>query len=209
MNAREEVLARIAAALGPDAQVPVVPRAYGPAGREPPGSPVLVERFCDRVAAYAARVHRAAPGGIDDSVAAACSARGSRRLVAAPDAKWRPPGLEIVPDDVGTDPRELEQFDAALTGCVLAVAETGTIALDGGQLCGRRALTLVPDHHICIVRADQIVAGVPDAIAALADAARARQPVTLVSGPSATSDIELERVEGVHGPRLLDVIVVS
>ena len=208
MNAREEVLARIAAALGPDAQAPVVPRAYGPAGREPPGSPVLVERFCDRVAAYAARVHRSAPGSIDDSVAAACSARGSRRLVAAPAAKWRPPEVEIVPD-VGTDPRELERFDSALTGCVLAVAETGTIALDGDQLCGRRALTLVPDHHICVVRADQIVAGVPDAIAALADAARARQPVTLVSGPSATSDIELERVEGVHGPRLLDLIVVS
>jgi L-lactate dehydrogenase complex protein LldG len=203
------VLGRITAALGLDVEAPIVPRAYRAGGPEPPGSPVLVERFCDRVAAYEARVHRAEAGGIDDSVAAACSARGSRRLVAAPDASCRPAGLEIVADDVRMDPRELGRFDAALTGCVLAVAETGTIALDGSPLCGRRALTLVPDHHICVVRADQIVAGVPDAIAALADAARARQPVTLVSGPSATSDIELERVEGVHGPRLLDLIVVS
>jgi L-lactate dehydrogenase complex protein LldG len=103
----------------------------------------------------------------------------------------------------------LDGFDAALTGCALAIAETGTIVLDGGPASGRRALTLVPDHHLCVVHAEQIVASVPEAIAALAEAARDRRPITFVSGPSATSDIELERVEGVHGPRKLDVFVVS
>jgi L-lactate dehydrogenase complex protein LldG len=96
-----------------------------------------------------------------------------------------------------------------LTGCALAVAETGTIVLDGSPLPGGRALTLVPDHHLCVVEAGQVVAGVPDAITALAPAARAGAPLTLVSGPLATSDIELERVEGVHGPRVLDVVIVA
>ena len=105
--------------------------------------------------------------------------------------------------------RELDGADAVLTGCALAVAETGTIVLDGSAACGRRALTLVLDHHVCVVRAAQIVAGVPDAIAALRRAEATRRPITLVSGPSATSDIELERVEGVHGPRRLDVVVVG
>ncbi len=105
--------------------------------------------------------------------------------------------------------RELDGADAALTGCALAIAETGTIVLDGSAACGRRALTLVPDHHVCVVRAEQIVADVPDAIAALRRRSAERRPITLVSGPSATSDIELERVEGVHGPRRLDVVVVS
>jgi L-lactate dehydrogenase complex protein LldG len=104
---------------------------------------------------------------------------------------------------------ELDGYDAALTGCALAIAETGTIVLDGGAASGRRALTLVPDHHICVVEARQIVASVPEAIAALEPAAREGRPITFVSGPSATSDIELERVEGVHGPRKLDILVVT
>jgi L-lactate dehydrogenase complex protein LldG len=100
---------------------------------------------------------------------------------------------------------ELDALDTVITGCALAIADTGTIVLDGGAASGRRALTLVPDHHICIVHADQIVASVPDAIATLDP----HTPLTFVSGPSATSDIELDRVEGVHGPRELDVVIVG
>jgi L-lactate dehydrogenase complex protein LldG len=96
-----------------------------------------------------------------------------------------------------------------LTGCALAIADTGTIVLDGGDRSGRRALSLVPDYHVCLVEADRIHASVPDAIAALAPAAAEGRPLTFVSGPSATSDIELERVEGVHGPRTLVILVLD
>ena len=95
-----------------------------------------------------------------------------------------------------------------LTGCALGIAETGTIVLDGAGRSGRRALTLVPDYHLCVIGEAQVVASVPDAVAQLAEAAQAGRPITLVSGPSATSDIELDRVEGVHGPRTLEVFVV-
>jgi L-lactate dehydrogenase complex protein LldG len=209
MTPREEILARIHTALGPAPPRPPVPREYRQAEDREAGSAALVERFCERTADYAATVLRTGPAGVEASIAEACAERGSRRLATAPAVPWSPSGVELVPDDPERDPRDLEAFDAALTGCALAVAETGTIALDGGPLCGRRALTLIPDHHICVVRSDQIVATVPDGVAALAPAARGRRPVTLISGPSATSDIELQRVEGVHGPRLLDVVVVS
>jgi L-lactate dehydrogenase complex protein LldG len=112
-------------------------------------------------------------------------------------------------DDPPMSAAELDGFDGVLTGCALAIAETGTIVLDAGARSGRRAITLVPDYHACVVEAGRIVAGVPDAVALLAEAAADGRPVTLVSGPSATSDIELDRVEGVHGPRTLDVFVVS
>jgi L-lactate dehydrogenase complex protein LldG len=118
-------------------------------------------------------------------------------------------GVEVVVDDPPLSPRQLDGLDGVLTGCALGIAETGTIVLDGGARSGRRALTLVPDYHLCIVEAATIVAGVPDGVAALAAAAAEGRPITLVSGPSATSDIELDRVEGVHGPRTLDVLVVS
>ena len=118
-------------------------------------------------------------------------------------------GVEVVVDDPPLSPQALDQLDGVLTGCALAIAETGTIVLDGGELSGRRALTLVPDWHMCVVEAGSVVAGVPDAVAALAGAAREGRPITLVSGPSATSDIELDRVEGVHGPRTLDVLVLD
>ncbi|MEA2130291.1 MAG: L-lactate dehydrogenase complex protein LldG, partial [Solirubrobacteraceae bacterium] len=166
----------------------------------------LVERFCQRVAEYRARVHRATEASLDEIVAGLLA--GRRVLVpAVPPCELR--GCEEVGDRPPLTARELDSADATLTGCALAIAETGTIVLDGSATCGRRALTLVPDHHVCIVHAAQILADVPDAIAALRRRDATRRPITLVSGPSATSDIELERVEGVHGPRILDVIVVS
>jgi L-lactate dehydrogenase complex protein LldG len=132
-----------------------------------------------------------------------------RRLVVPPDPPARPAGVELVPDDPPLSPRDLDGLDGVLTGSALAIAETGTIVLDGGPRSGRRAVTLVPDYHLCVVEAARVFPSVPDAIAALAEAAEDGRPITFVSGPSATSDIELERVEGVHGPRTLDVLVVD
>ena len=117
-------------------------------------------------------------------------------------------GLELV-EDAGLSVQELDGLDGALTGCAVAIAETGTFVLDGGVGQGRRALSLVPDLHVCVVREDQVVGLVPEAVEKLEDAVRAGRPLTFVSGPSATSDIELDRVEGVHGPRVLHVVVVA
>ncbi len=205
-DARAVVLARVRAALGqaPPAP-PAIPRDYRQAGRAADAE-ALVERFCERVAEYRASVHRATERSRDDVVAGLLA--GRRVLVpAAPPSALR--GCDAVRDDPPLTARELDGADAVLTGCALAVAETGTVVLDGSAACGRRALTLVPDHHVCVVRAEQIVADVPDAIAALRRLDATGRPITLISGPSATSDIELERVEGVHGPRVLDVVVVA
>jgi L-lactate dehydrogenase complex protein LldG len=203
---REEVLGRIHAALGPSPVVSGVPRRYRQAGGVVGD---VVSLFCERAADYLATVRRLQEDELDAALAEACAARGTTRVVTAPGVTRQIPSLTIVEDSTDIAPAALDRFDAALTGCALAVAETGSIVLDGGPESGRRALTLVPDHHLCVVRADQVVASVPDAIAALAGAARAGRPITFVSGPSATSDIELERVEGVHGPRKLDIFVVT
>ena len=205
-DARAVVLSRVRAALGPaPAAPPAVPRAYRQAGRAADPD-ALVERFCERVGEYRARVHRASEASVGEVVAGLLA--GCRVLLpAAPPCEVA--GCETIGDDPPLTARELDGADAALTGCALAVAETGTIVLDGSGPCGRRALSLVPDRHVCVVRTEQIVADVPDAMAALRRLDATRRPITLVSGPSATSDIELERVEGVHGPRVLDVVVVG
>jgi L-lactate dehydrogenase complex protein LldG len=194
VSARDVVLGRIREALGPEPAVPEVPRDYRQHGT---GS---VDLFCERVSDYRATVHRVTAAHLADALAAAVDGR----VIAAPGLAGG--GRET--DGPHITPQELDTYAAALTGCALAIAETGTIVLDGGPDSGRRALTLVPDHHLCVVRAEQVVASVPEAIGALAGAARDGRPITFVSGPSATSDIELERVEGVHGPRRLDVFVV-
>jgi L-lactate dehydrogenase complex protein LldG len=210
-DARAEVLGRIRAALGPSPDAVEVPRRYrGPGRAGPAGAPDVVDRFCSRVQEYSATVRRVDRAQLPAAVAAVCRERGTTRLAVpagGPDAEIE--GVELVEDDPPLAARALDGIDGVMTGCALAIAETGTIALDGGPRSGRRALTLVPDHHICLVEAADVVAGVPDAVQRLAEAARAGRPITLVSGPSATSDIELDRVEGVHGPRRLDVLVVA
>jgi L-lactate dehydrogenase complex protein LldG len=167
--------------------------------------------FCERVADYHAEVRQVSAPQLADAIAAACRAHGARSLVIAPalPTDWRPSEFELV-EDLDLTPRELDALDGVLTGCTVAVAETGTIALTSGPHEGRRAISLVPDLHICVVREDQIVELVPEAIEVLGDLlAHERRAITLISGPSATSDIELSRVEGVHGPRTLVVIVVE
>lgn len=207
-DARAELLARVRGALG-DAAPPVapVPRRYRGVGISDGSEPV--ERFCERAGDYGAALHRLPDAGLQDAIAARCRALGVRRLALPAAASWRVAGVELVPDDPPLPARTLDTLDAALTGCALAIAETGTLVLDGTGVCGRRALTLVPDVHLCVVRAGDVVATLPDAIARLQPSAQDGRPLTFVSGPSATSDIELERVEGVHGPRTLELFVVD
>jgi L-lactate dehydrogenase complex protein LldG len=205
-TARDEVLARIRGALGAGVAVPDIPRAYrGPVD----AGNAVVDRFCERVAEYRATVTRVAAGDLADAVARLCRERGARRIAVPPGGPDVLPGVQVVVDEPPLSPQALDQLDGVLTGCALAIAETGTIVLDGGPRSGRRVLTLVPDWHVCVVEAGAVVAGVPDAVAALAGVAREGRPITLVSGPSATSDIELDRVEGVHGPRTLDVLLLD
>jgi L-lactate dehydrogenase complex protein LldG len=207
-EARAVVMQRIRDALGsaPPAP-PEVPRAYRRAGEPVDFDPVA--RFCEVVADYDATVHRVAADALAGALAETCRARGAARLAVPADAPWTVEGVELVRDDPPLDPRDLDAIDGVLTGCATAIAQTGTIVLDGAGVSGRRALTLVPDLHLCVVRADQVVPAVPDAIAAVAPAVQEGRPVTFVSGPSATADIELIRVQGVHGPRTLDVFVVE
>jgi L-lactate dehydrogenase complex protein LldG len=206
--ARDVVMRRIRDALGSAPPAPDdVPREYRHAGE--PVDFHAVERFCEVVADYDATVHRVAGAGIVDGLARVCRERGAARVVVAPGLAVDGLGVDIVPDDPPLGPRDLDALDGVLTGCAVAIAQTGTIVLDSGALSGRRAITLVPDLHLCVVRADQIVPAVPDAIAAVADAVGEGRPITFVSGPSATADIELTRVQGVHGPRTLDVFVVE
>jgi L-lactate dehydrogenase complex protein LldG len=207
-EARAVVMQRIRDALGSSPPAPVeVPRSYRGAGEPVDFDPV--ERFCEVVADYDATVHRVAEDELAGALAEACRARGAGRLAVPVGVPWSVDGVELVADDPPLGPRDLDALDGVLTGCATAIAQTGTIVLDGAGVSGRRALTLVPDLHLCVVRADQVVPAVPDAIAAVAPAVDDGRPVTFVSGPSATADIELIRVQGVHGPRTLDVFLLE
>ncbi len=195
MNAREEVLSRIGRALV-DRQPVAVSRDYQQGGGNA-SLDLLVERLED----YRAATHRVAADGV---AALLGELLPGRTVVPEGFPEHWLDGVEVVRDDDLT-PQQLDGLDAVLTTCAIAIAETGTLVLDAGPGQGRRAVTLVPDHHVVVVLADQVVAGVPDALRGL-DPVR---PQTWVSGPSATSDIELQRVEGVHGPRRLDVVIVE
>jgi len=170
----------------------------------------MLDRFAGRVAEYRAQVTRVDAVSVRSALAAACSAHGAGRLVVAPGLPdtWRPSSVELVEDE-GLSAAELDGMDGAITDCAVAIAETGTVVLDAGPAQGRRAITLVPDLHICVVEAERVVGLVPEAVEHLAVAADEGRPLTFVSGPSATSDIELQRVEGVHGPRTLHVILAG
>ena len=206
--ARAAVLERIRSATRGEPLEVAVPRDY--ATGSPLAGDALTDRFAERVSAYRASVHRSTPDEVAKRVVVLARERGARRLAVAPGVPdaWTPDGL-VVAVDRGLAASALDRIDGAVTGCALAIAETGTLVLDGGPRCGRRALTLVPDWHVCVVEAAQVVGSVPEAIAALHEAAGAGRPLTFVSGPSATSDIELERVEGVHGPRELVILVAG
>jgi L-lactate dehydrogenase complex protein LldG len=211
-TAREEVLQRIRTALG-DGRAPSVeiPRGYRQAGAYDAGDTpdALLEKLVDRLEDYKASVFRCAPDAVAATVTAALDAGlgtgwEPSAVLAAPGVPgdWRPAG---VADDDGGPPVALADRAASLTGVAVAVAETGTLVLDGSPVCGRRVLSLLPDCLVCVVTADQVVRGVPEALHRMAPLA----PLTMISGPSATSDIELERVEGVHGPRTLLVVLVT
>jgi L-lactate dehydrogenase complex protein LldG len=172
----------------------------------------IVERFAERAAEYKATVHRVAEDELPRAIEEALKRRGVRRLVIPPylPKSWIPDGIETLRD--AARPRltneELDESDGVLTGCSLGIAQTGTIVLDSGRAQGRRALTLLPDYHLCVVREEQIVGLVPEAFAKLEETVKGEgRAVTFISGPSATSDIELNRVEGVHGPRTLEVLI--
>ena len=209
MNGRDTVLSAVRGALSevPDSEhpddLPLVPdRGAGRAG------PDVVGLFAERAAEYRATVVRVPASGAAAAVGRALARTGARSLVV-------PPGLpdDLVPEGpwslLADVPRltvgQLDAADAVITTATAAIAVTGTVILDHGAGQGRRALTLLPDQHICLVRADQITPDVPEALRRLEPS----RPLTLISGPSATSDIELDRVEGVHGPRTLDIVVVD
>jgi L-lactate dehydrogenase complex protein LldG len=207
-NARNLILGRIGEILGPrpsaaDEYAGIV-REYRQASSLDAAGRIAL--FVDRLQHYQVGVYRAGAGRLAEAVALALSARGRARVLVPPDVPrdWLPPSLDAVPD-AGVSYAELDRSEGVLTGCSVAIASTGTIVLCHGRAEGRRALTLVPDYHLCVVFEDQIVETVPEAVRMLA--ASAPPLVTTISGPSATADIEMTRIKGVHGPRTLDVVI--
>ncbi|EKX67667.1 LutC/YkgG family protein [Streptomyces ipomoeae] len=213
MSSRELILGRVRRALADVGQddtpyEQAVPRDYL---REHGERSVeeTVDLLAENLADYRAIVHRCADEELPELLMRLLSERGSRTVLvppALPESWLRASDVTRVHDRAASTAHELDDVDSVVTGCAVAIAETGTIVLDGSPDQGRRRITLVPDHHICVVRVpDQVVSSVPLALERL-DPTR---PLTWISGPSATSDIELDRVEGVHGPRTLEVVLVT
>lgn len=213
MSSREEILGRVRSALAdvPESEAPddvAVPRDYR---RDSPlGTDQLTALFVQMVEEYGATVRRVAADRVGAALHDICAAHGVRSLVTPPGfpEQWvTGAGIVALRDGPPMGAGTLDRADGVVTTAAVGIAETGTIVLVSGAGMGRRALTLVPDLHVCVVRSDQVVGTVPEAMDALAHHRRA--PITFVSGGSATSDIELERVEGVHGPRTLEVILLD
>jgi L-lactate dehydrogenase complex protein LldG len=212
MSGRDAILARVRAALRDTSAPEPSEPAYRRHGQRDTASAIAC--FLERLHDYNVHVTRLnCEADIAAAVAKRLAANGADAYVAPDDlpAAWRPEGVKAVTDLSGSplSHHTVNDTPSALTACAVAVAETGTIVLDGDRGQGRRALTLLVDHHVCVVFAHQLVDSVPDAITALQTAARAGRPITFFSGPSATADIEFERVVGVHGPRRLDVLFVG
>jgi L-lactate dehydrogenase complex protein LldG len=206
--AKEEVLSRIRAALGARKSPPALQqhsKEYRYAGTKPQAE--RVELFIDRLHDYGALVHRANSNEIAAAIAKILNTRGKTGLLVPLGIgnDWLPPKF-LFQRDAGLAYEEIDRSEGVLTGCAVAIAVTGTIVLRHSESEGRRALTLVPDYHLCVVGEQQIVETVPEAIEQMR--AFAGSPITTISGPSATSDIEMTRVQGVHGPRTLEVILV-
>jgi L-lactate dehydrogenase complex protein LldG len=204
-DARAAVLERIREALADRPPAVAIPRDYE---RALPAGTDAAALFVERVSDYQATVHRTTAEGLPATIASVLAGRGAARLAVPagiPGAWLAATEIERLADDPPLTFRDLDLLDGVITGCAVAIAETGTIILDGGPDQGRRALSLLPDLHVCVVMEDQVVGSVPEALARLPPT----RPLTWISGPSATSDIELQRVEGVHGPRLLDVVFVE
>ena len=214
-TARETILWRIRHATSdvPEGERPEdvrVERGYRREGGE--SREEIVTRFAERTAEYDAKVRRVSHEELPEAIEEALRRRQVKRLVVPPylPKDWVPEGVEILPDAARSrlTNAQLDEGDGVLTGCALGIAQTGTIVLDAGRAQGRRALSLLPDYHLCVVREEQIVGLVPEAIARLEETVKAEgRAITFISGPSATSDIELNRVEGVHGPRTLEVLI--
>ncbi len=216
MTARDIILSRIRSALSdvtlddPATDVPVEWQ-YGRGS----GKPDVLETFVEMVLDYKAVVKRVSPSEVPATIAGLLTERGVRSVVvpAGVDEQWRraiaEAGVEILSDEPPLSHQELNVSGGVVTASAVAIAETGTIVLDHRPDQGRRALTLVPDLHVCVVRADQVVSDVPEAVGRLASSVTEGNPLTWISGGSATSDIELNRVEGVHGPRTLLVVLAE
>jgi L-lactate dehydrogenase complex protein LldG len=209
-SAREEIMDRIRAALrdrpGVDQGGRIAAASKAGQTREQ-----LTDLLVGRLHDYGAPVEHTDRASVHQGIGNVCHNAGLHRLVAAPDvpAAWRPADVEVI-EDRGLTLNALEEVDGCLTGCALAVADTGTLLLDAGPRQGRRLLTLLPATHVCVVEADQIVLSISDAIMTLEERMRGgAPPLTMISGPSATTDIELVRVSGVHGPRRLLVVLVG
>ncbi|MEU8569027.1 lactate utilization protein C [Streptomyces pathocidini] len=216
MSSRERVLGRVRAALTdvPGVErpedVPVNRDYLRVHGNRTPAE--TADLLAENLADYRAKVHRTDAAGLPSLIAELLSTHGSRTALVPPGlpeewmAEAASAGVELLPDTPESTPAELDAVDSVVTGCAVAIAETGTVVLDAAPDQGRRRITLVPDHHVCVVRVPgQVVDSVPQGLERL-DPDR---PLTWISGPSATSDIELDRVEGVHGPRTLEVILVE
>jgi L-lactate dehydrogenase complex protein LldG len=205
--AKETILARIRTALVDTPESAAIIHAYRQRDERDPAD--IIAELVDRLRDYKAHVDRIEEDALPSAIAAACVQYGTQRLVVPADvpAVWVPPNLEILRDDPPLTNDQLDASDGVLTGCAFAIAQTGTIVLNGGLFQGRRALSLVPDRHLCVVHVQQVVGIVPEGIARLLE--EPTHPITFISGPSATSDIELNRVEGVHGPRTLHVFLLE